>query len=401
MRADTALDLTISPEEALLVVSAGGRCALPVRPRAPAAWDRVVLVARWHRLAPLLWAHLRDAGTEVDVPAAVVAELREDARRSTARSVMLQFELDRILALLEAEGIPAMLLKGAALVDSRVYPDPGMRVMSDLDLLVPEPQLPAAHALVAERLGYEVHGARLDRDDADRLARWHHHYQLVRGGGTVIVELHQRLFIDRPDADLDGLWSRARSGDASPARRLPSPEDLALHVAVHFGTDRVKQRDSALGQLADLVRIAERWTIDWDAVVERAAAARLSDRLFLALYSAQVLFGDVVPDELVASLRPGSFTPELGTAFVRRRVLAEGPMLPIDQVQVGGLRRLFPGRGALERYVRFDEPTPSVARLRARRWVALARRLATQLPRPLELARDVRLSRWMTTLLGE
>jgi hypothetical protein len=108
-----------------------------------------------------------------------------------------------------------------------------------------------------------------------------------------------------------------------------------------------------------------------------------------------------VPDELVASLRPASFTPELGIAFVRRRVLAEGPMLPIDQVQVGGLRRLFPGRGALERYVRYDEPTPSITRLRARRWAALTRRLATQLPRPLELARDVRLSRWMTTLLGE
>jgi hypothetical protein len=51
--------------------------------------------------------------------------------------------------------------------------------------------------------------------------------------------------------------------------------------------------------------------------------------------------------------------------------------------------------------VRFDEPTPSVARLRARRWAALGRRLATQLPRPLEMARDVRLSRWMTSLLGE
>jgi hypothetical protein len=397
MRADTALDLTASPEEALLIRTAGGRCAVPTD-GGELDWERLLAMARWHRLGPLLWDHLRQAGPELAVPHEVLAAFRDDARKATARSVNLQHELDRLLALLESSGVPALLLKGAALVEAGAYPDRGLRVMVDLDVLVPADELVRVHSLVAETLGYTVRGMRVSPDDA---ARWHHHYQLVRGNGSIIIELHRRMFPDRPDEDIQGVWDRAVPGGRTPAHLLPSPEDLALHVAVHFGTDRVKQRDSALGQLADLVRIAERWTIDWDAVVERAAAARLSDRLFLALYSAQVLFGEVVPDELVASLRPASFTPELGIAFVRRRVLAEGPMLPIDQVQVGGLRRLFPGRGALERYVRYDEPTPSITRLRARRWAALTRRLATQLPRPLELARDVRLSRWMTTLLGE
>ncbi len=397
MDPDAAIDLTVSREEALLIRTAGGRCGVPAS-GGELDWERLLAMARWHRLGPLLWDHLRQAGPDLIVPPEVLATFRDDARRATARSVNLQHELDRVLALFERFGVPALLLKGAALVEAGVYPDRGLRVMVDLDVLVPADELERAHTLVAETLGYTVRGMRVSPDDA---ARWHHHYQLVRGNGSIIVELHRRMFPDRPDEDIQGVWDRALPGGRAPAHLLPTPEDLAFHVAVHFGTDRVKQGDSALGQLADLVRIAERWPVDWDVVRARAATEHVSDRLFLALYSVEVLFGGVVPAELVTALRPASFTPELGTAFLRRRVLAEGPMLPIDQVQVGGLRRLFPGRGALERYVRFDEATPSVTRLRARRWVALARRVATQLPRPLELARDVRLSRWMTTLLGE
>jgi hypothetical protein len=401
MTADLAHALAVSADEALLIAAAGGRCAVAVRPGDELHWDRVVDAARWHRLGPMLWDHLRRRADGIEVPPEVLEVVRDGARRSTARSVNLQFELDRVLALLEREGIPAMLLKGAALVETGAYPEPGLRVMSDLDLLLPQEDLSRAHEMVASELGYLVHGARLTRDDDERMHRHHHHYQLVRKGGAVILELHHRRFFDRPTEHVDGLWERAERSDRSPVRYLPSPEDLLVHVAVHFGIDRVKLRDSALGQLADLVRITERWEIDWDAVVARCAEDRLTDRLFLALYSAEVLFGGVAPGDLVEGLRPESFTPQLGAALIQRRVLADGPMLPIDQVQVEGLRRMFPGREALERYVRFDEPTPSLARLRVRRYVSLGRRLATQLPRPVELVRDVRLSRWMNTLLRD
>lgn len=391
------MTLTVSAEEALLITVAGRRCAVPVDPHAaPLRWERVLELAQWHRLVPLLWDHLRAPDPSLPVPAPVLDALRDAARVSTARSLNLQHEMGRILALLDREGVPVILLKGAALVEA-VYPHPGQRTMVDLDLLVPRADIERAHGLV-QTLGYSVGGARVARDDDHVLATYHHHYPLRRDGGAVIVELHQGLVDDRPDFDVQGIWDRARPSDQGGHRHLlQAPEDLALHVAMHFAKDRMSRHESALGQLADLVRIVEQLPIDWDVTIERARASCVADRLFVALASAQLLFGDLVPAGVVAALEPPRYSVERGELMVRRRVLTSGPSLPLESLS-HGLRRMFPPVLALEGYVRPDEATPSTLRLRGRRWRALARRLVTQMPHPRELVRDARLSRWMVSL---
>jgi hypothetical protein len=391
------MTLIVSAEEALLITVAGRRCALPVEPRpGPLRWERVLELAQWHRLLPLLWEHVREPDPQLRVPDEVVDVLRDSARESTARSLNLQHEMGRILALLGREGVPVMLLKGAALVET-VYPHPGQRTMVDLDLLVPRSDIQRAHAVV-QTLGYSVGGARVARDDDHVLATYHHHYPLRRDGGAVIVELHQGLVDDRPDFDVQGIWDRAWPSDHGGHRHLlQAPEDLALHVAMHFAKDRMSRHESALGQLADLVRIVERLPIDWDVTVDRARASCVADRLFVALASAQLLFGDLAPPDVVASLQPASYTAERGELMVRRRVLTAGPSLPLESLS-RGLRRMFPPVLALEGYVRPDEPTPSTLRLRGRRWRSLARRLVTQMPHPRDLVREARLSRWMVSL---
>jgi hypothetical protein len=71
--------------------------------------------------------------------------------------------------------------------------------------------------------------------------------------------------------------------------------------------------------------------------------------------------------------------------------------LPLEQLSVGRAR-LIARSGTLEHYVRPGEPLPSIVRLRARRWRALAGRLAHELPGPAALIDDIRLSRWTLTL---
>jgi hypothetical protein len=385
--------LELRPEEAFLVTAAAGRCRPPVQ--GALDWDAVVPLATWHRLLPLAHDHVR-AHPDLVVPDAVRAALRDGAREQAARGLHLQAELDRVLALLAEREIPALLLKGAALV-GEVYPDASLRPMVDLDLLVPRDAVQAAHEAVQE-LGYGVGGASLHRDDAARVATMHHHFPLVKRGGSMMVELHHGLVVDRPQYDVEGLWTRARPGQRAVPCLLPATEDLFLHVAVHFAFDRIQRGESALGQLADVVRVAGRFPLDWGEVVARARANDVADRLFLALLAADALAGEVAPPAVLDELRPPSFAPELGEGFVRQRVLAAQASLPLEQLS-GGLRRLFPGRAALERYVRIDEGVPpSVVRLRVRRYRALARRLRHELPAPRRLVADVRLSRWLLTL---
>lgn len=385
--------LRLSPEESLLVAAVGGPAADPA---AMPDWHRLLELASWHRVLPLLHQHLAavaEAGGTV--PAPVLEELQRLARESMARGLYLRTELGRVLAALAAEDVPVVLLKGAALVET-VYPHVGLRPMGDLDLLVPREDVERAHEAV-RALGYEVKGAKVqERDDDAWLATIHHHLPLVLPATGAVVELHHRILVDRHGWDVDGVWARARPLDASPPRLVPAPEDLFLHVAAHFALDRINRGRHALGQLADVVRLAQ-GGLDWDAVVARARQDQVADRVFLAVLAADLLVGGVAPPATLDALRPASYTPALGAAFVRDRVLRAAPALPLEQL-AGGRRRLF-GAHTLEVYVRPDEvEPPSRMRLRARRLASIAGRAARLAARPRALVDDVRLSRWTLRL---
>jgi hypothetical protein len=391
------MTLRVTPEEALVIAAAGGRCAAETQPADRAlAWQKLVDFAAWHRMLPLLWDHLRTVRSDVAAPVGAVTALQELARATTARNVRLLRERDRALEVLAAADIPVIVLKGAALVGT-VYAHVGLRPMVDVDLLVPEASIRRAHALIADALGYTTMGTRLERNDDARLAESHHHFPLLSADRAVLIEVHHKIVDDRPAYDVAGIWERAVAAGADTPYMLQAPEDLMLHVGSHYAFDRIHRAEGALGQLGDVVRIAARWELDWDAIAARAREAEVSDRMFLALMSASLLFGDIAPPTVTASLAPESYTPQRGERFVRHRVLRAGPTLPLEQL-AEGRRRLVTRSGTLERYVDPDEPTPSLLRLRARRWRSLAHRLVHEAPTPPQLLEDIRLSRWMLRL---
>jgi Uncharacterised nucleotidyltransferase len=388
--------LVVSPEQNLLV-----RAMVPpgtqVRPlatkRAAVRWQRLVDMAEWHRMSPLLWRHLRGGGV-ASIPDGVLDQLHGAAAATTARNLSLQAELNRVLAALATLGIPVMLLKGAALIEA-VYPDIGLRPMGDVDILVPGPSIEDAQGAV-EALGYAVRGVRVSRDDASQLARHHHHYPLERGGVT--VELHHHVTSATPNFDIAGFWERAVPGAGPVPHLLPSPEDLLLHGALHFSVDRIARLASGLGQLADLVWIAAQWPIDWDAVTTRARDYGVANQLFLALVAAQVLTGGPAPPAMAAAVRPGSYSSGLGELFVRQCVLRSRPGVPLDRLAFAR-GSAFPGRLGLDRYIAPGEATrPSIARLRFRRAVASGRRLRASATSPQGFVSDVRLAWWLRSL---
>ena len=387
-----------SPEYALLLRAAAPpaiRGGVGPRP-APVDWARVVDLARWQRLSPLLWRYLSDAQIQAEVPEDILDELRSDYRETAARNMVFGTHVDNVLATLAGAGIPGMLLKGSALVRS-VYPEVALRPMNDVDILVPQSAIREAQSIV-EGMGYRPMFAALERDDDQRLADHFHHFPLVSDTGGVVLELHQHVTAAGSRFDIEGYWARARAGSGAPAYLLPSPEDLFLHVAIHFAEDRIARRKFGLGQLADLAWISARWPIDWVTLGDRAKSYGESDRLFLALMALQQLFGDIAPASLVVQLRPTSFRTDLAERFVSERILRTRPAIALEYF-AQGKRRLFPGARGLEWYVRLDDVgRPSRARLRARQAGARLRKLFSAAPTPLQLVDDLRLSRWVLGL---
>jgi hypothetical protein len=101
-------------------------------------WAGGAAQAEAHGLAPLLYLHLK--GTEVQLPLATKRELQGLYLRHRHANQVRTRVLHEVLAAYQSAGIPALVLKGAALF-YLVYPEPGLRPMSDMDILVPESEL--------------------------------------------------------------------------------------------------------------------------------------------------------------------------------------------------------------------------------------------------------------------
>jgi hypothetical protein len=355
-------------------------------------WGRTLWVADWHRLSPILFCHLE---LRPDPPPATVRSALERAYlASSARSMFITEARRRVVDALAAADVPALLLKGAALVET-VYPDPAQREMLDLDILVPPDRIARATQALAP-LGYRPSPA-LDTapQTSLQLEPDLHGPALVGEQHLVAVELHHHITIrgEGGHFELDDMWERARPSPLGP-HLLPSPEDLLLHVSLHFtrnrlgGSYRRRNTGGALAQISDIARIVERESVRWETVTQSASAYKLDARVFLALFAARDL-GVPVPDGVLTELRPHGFDPSIGRRLVTLRVLRADDHLPVRSV-----RWMFaPGREVLSRGWNADPTAPaSLARAYMRRAKANAPLARSALRQPRVFIQDRRLN---------
>ena len=228
-------------------------------------WSGLLTLAEAHGVAPLLYHHLRPR--LADLPGSVPRQLKAlYARHRRANEVRLRV-LREVLEVFEAAGVLATVLKGPLLID-RVYGDPGLRPMGDLDLLVPPRQTMAAQDLL-RGMGFHAHHAR----STHRFLRHNHLSPAIRhvDGVAVQVEIHHDAF----ELGLGpSLQAGARAPDAMvfsaaghQAYSLP-PVEVLWHLCRHSVGLRHRFR---LIWAADIIGFAETFvsTIDWVRVGRR------------------------------------------------------------------------------------------------------------------------------------
>ncbi len=158
-------------------------------------------------------------------------------------------------------------LKGAWLAWT-AYPEPGMRPLRDLDILVPQDRaLEARTRLLA--LGYEqCEETALPLEEWT--ARFKHLPALASREGHV-VEIHTRLWDDdgRMPSHPIGLLERRVESAAMPGLFVLSPIDNVMHLAVHAAFHRF---DGGPLMLLDFATLAEKAdALDLPTLWDRAA----------------------------------------------------------------------------------------------------------------------------------
>jgi hypothetical protein len=187
---------------------------------------RIVALARHHRLSPLLSIGSRPAGFSPEI----AETFRRDRLSTLGRSTLLRHALSEILAALDARGVEVAVLKGIAYEDL-IYPDPGTRPSSDIDLLVRGSERRAALGTLA-RLGYRPSAGAPGFDQPD-----YHEVSFRRD--AVNVDLHFALApLVRGAIDYRALWNDMRTWSfAGRVTKTPSfvhaAVNQALHMAIH------------------------------------------------------------------------------------------------------------------------------------------------------------------------
>ena len=269
-----------------------------------AATDGTLDEAALDRLLDLAWGE----GVQVQACATLAAvdglaaQRRQDCqdwvRGQAAAALGLQARLRAVLQCLHQAGIPALVLKGAALAQW-LYPAPYLRESSDVDLLFANRDDALRAATALEGLGY----ARPHPPERFR------HELACRGSGDLLdLDLHWALsdwpVLDRlPDFDTLFAASIPLPGLGTGARGLDAPHAL-LHACVHRASNLAADLGDRLKWLYDLHLLAAVLDRDagWPTFLAACEQAQACGIAAEGLAAATDLFGTPVPPAVSAAL---------------------------------------------------------------------------------------------------
>ncbi|MDR7518882.1 MAG: nucleotidyltransferase family protein, partial [Armatimonadota bacterium] len=136
--------------------------------------------------------------------------------------------------------------------------------------------------------------------------------------------------------DFEGVFARA--AEASLGEELvllAAPCDMVVATSAYFLRELWYGKPK-LRYLRDLAELSVRSTVDWDRVINVAAATpRIRSPLYLTLVAAAGLLGAAVPEEVLERLRPRRqpwVTSRLKAAVSRNILRIESPIQAVGQV---------------------------------------------------------------------
>jgi hypothetical protein len=311
----------------------------------------------------LLGEALRRSGAAV--PDRVRGSCQEALTRGLMRVMVARRVMEELRSALGGAGVPFLVLKGLPLA-CEIYPQPGLRPIGDLDLLVRRGTLDAALEVLRDR-GYRP--PRLS-PPIDFFRRHHFHLTLLRDGhGGFPVELHwdTQPFFSLSRIPETEFWAGARTLSAQGlALTVPAREASFLFLSQHlmrhvlsFGPrsweDPVAAllepgRRGRLAWIADLALLARSGPgLDWERVDRLSARWGLHGEI--AGLRGYLTRSGVWPGRPAARLSESPSFPAEPEILRRAAALFPGLSRPASALQMRPvlafrlLRFAFPGAG--------------------------------------------------------
>lgn len=274
-------------------------------------WTLLLLQANMHFCTPLWYVRLRQKELLADLPSLLQRYLYQLHQANVERTEAFHQAIKELLQLLHEQGVPAILLKGAASLCDDLYDDPGARMMGDIDLLVDIKNAENVQKLLYGRGYIPLHQERYD--DYSPSYQPQHLPRILKPGTPVALEIH--FHVERGQAGRvlsnDLAWGCCEEADFHGLKtKILSPTVRILHNTVHA---LVSQREFirsniSLLQLIEFVTLAHKyqdsiqWDVWYDAGKRRGLARHFIAYLFLAHRLAGLPIPSCIPLNKIASL---------------------------------------------------------------------------------------------------
>ena len=256
-------------------------------------WEYLFQLARRHSIVPLVYVQLERHASDL-VPPQVLSKLKQHYVENSARNTVLTAELCRLISLFAAAGIEAIPYKGPVLA-LFAYGNIALRRFVDLDVIVKKSDVLKAREILTSE-GYTPSKS-LSLPQQELLLRTQHNMQFSRDNRRLIIELHWEVAPHLFASTVNGerLWQDLITLDINGTTvKTFSAEDLLFSLCVH-GSRHLWER---LAWICDVAELMSRRSLDWTALLERAASADTERMFLLGVHLAERLLDAPLPAEV-------------------------------------------------------------------------------------------------------
>ncbi|MBI5676768.1 MAG: nucleotidyltransferase family protein [Nitrospirae bacterium] len=261
-------------------------------------WEYILRIVSQHSIGSLLYKNLKAVNAEKKVPKDVLNNLRQYYHFTVAKNLQLFNKLENVLKILNDSGIKIVLLKGTVLAQT-VYKNIGLRPMCDIDFAVDFDGTENSSDTDMVRMSGESIRFKKENISQVELVQkidienpWLDvHYESLRGRDSTVKAFN-----------IKGLYDNAIPFNIFNMNMLqPSPEHQLLHLIIHGD---YFEKLIWLCDIAELVRCYKE-IMDWQKVIRDAEQIGYKNLFFFQLYSARIILGAPVPDDVLRRLQPG------------------------------------------------------------------------------------------------
>ena len=246
-------------------------------------WEEAIAFGKSHQILPLLYYGCKNS--QLEAPPEIASSLKMALLKSVAAEQRQNYYIEKMFSAFCEHNIDFMPLKGAIL--RKYYPEAGMRMMGDCDVLIKLPQYPKTREIM-NAIGFEE--------------KYESNHELVwKIPGSLMVELH-KFIIPSYNEDYfayfgDG-WRLAKEKIGDSSHFKMTNEDALIYNFTHMAK---QYRDGGIGvrHILDIyVYRNKHQNLDYGYIDGELKKLKLFDFFYNVLHTIDVWFSGKEADEM-------------------------------------------------------------------------------------------------------